>query len=175
MTNKPILTWLREERQLIHNRAVDLCMWKIIAPGAVLFFFLPIYAIFMEIDHPVIRAFGHGDYILFAALLYIEISMESERSLRQDATARIARNTFRILGLFLIIVFAFWKNEAVIKEAGLASASAANATAILDKLYAYAVLSCAIALLATAQCINSVLKSVERECSDLYLRLAGEA
>lgn len=171
MVNQQTLTWLRDERQQIRNRAADLFSWKIIAPGSVLFLFWPIYAIFLDVEHPFSRAFAHGDCILFAALLFLETSVESERLLEQTATMRMTRDGLRLLAFLLIVIFAFWRNDVATKEAALLVGHARTAGPILERLTAYAFFNCAVALLAAACCVNTVLSNVERECSDLFRRI----
>ena len=62
MVSQPTLSWLREERQFIRNRAADVCLWKIVAPGVVLLLFWPIYAIFLDHTHPFVRAFANFEF-----------------------------------------------------------------------------------------------------------------
>ena len=112
---KQAITWLREERQHVRNRAVDLCTWKVLLPALMLLLFYPIYAGFTEVEHPFARAFAHGDYILFAALLLLETSVESERLMTQTAVFRLVRNITRIVAISLIFVFGALKYDVVVK------------------------------------------------------------
>jgi hypothetical protein len=179
MLDKRTITWLREERQHIRNRAVDLCTWKVLLPGGLLLLFWPIYAVIMEVKEPYVRAFAHGDYILFAALLLFETSVESERLIRQTAIFRLYRNGVRILAVAMIFVFGFLKYDVVVKEAALSHLEQSSvsqldrtsALTVVAKLHSYSTFSCAVALLTAAYSIYAFTSLVEHESADLFRRL----
>lgn len=171
MLDKRAVTWLREERAHIRNRAVDLCTWKIVLPGLLLLLFWPIYGCIMEVQRPFVRAFAHGDYVLFAALLLFEVSVEGERLVMQTAMLRVMRNALRIAAISMILVFGFMKYDVVIKEARLPTATGVAATTIDAKLRSYSCFSCALAFLTVVYSLYASVALVERESADLFHRL----
>lgn len=104
-------------------RIVDWVSWKVILPFALLVCFWPIYKYVMLSELPFEKAFAHGDLLLLAGVLLLEVSIESESPRVAPTWLRLAKNIGRVAGILIIFVFAFIKYSALLCEQVVAETS----------------------------------------------------
>lgn len=131
----------------------DWCIWKVVLPFLLLVLLWPIYK-FVGVagaghNDAFIQAFEHGDLLIFAALLFIEVGLESAEasgrlSLRQYILVQVSKG----VAMVLLFVLGFIKYDVL-------------TSATEQRRLAYSWLSFSVAFLAVGVSLWSFYKSID--------------
>ena len=144
-------------------------VWKVAAPFCFLVLIWFAYSLRGDMPDAFGAAFAHGELLVFAAVLLIEVSFEGEelRGLppdRFDAWFDGALPVFKLLALLIICTFGFIRYDVVSMRAQLDSKVKDVCVVCLEqKLSAYAVLNMTIALASVTISFFSCFKHCEHE------------
>lgn len=96
------------------TRMREWLMWKVLLPFAFMFLMWPIYAIFAKNHDAFAKAFAHGEFLIFAALVLIEVALELRNG--PSASSSEGRADFARFGAFFLIFLFGFLRAAVIQE-----------------------------------------------------------
>ena len=132
----------------IDTRAINWCVWKLAMPAVLIGALLPFYSWIMTLEHPFQRAFAHGDFILFAAILLFEVGVEAEWGNRQPRHLKVSSAVTKAVAALFMALFWVIKHSTILNEEALARATDAGVRdAILAKLSTYAWVSCGVGVM----------------------------
>lgn len=155
------------ERDAVAARTLSWWVWKAVVPTVLLAAMWPVYAYVLALPHAFQRAFAHGDYLLLAALLVLELTVEGDHVARPRMSFRTLSTVGKATAFVMMFVYGFVKYDVVTQEAKLAGA-AGNALiehSVLDKLRAYSCFNCSVIICALIACVfvSSALVDHQRE------------
>jgi len=107
---------------LLDQRMIGWLVWKVMAPFGFLMLIYPLYRFVMPIEgNPFVKAFAHGDFLIFSALVLIEIAIEYKHAEIEEAQSpsllfNVVIEVVRVMAFFLIFVFGFMKYDVVAHE-----------------------------------------------------------
>jgi hypothetical protein len=128
---------------------MDWCIWKVLLPFLVLLVLWPIYRFVGQQPDAFNQAFEHGDLLIFAALLFIEVAIESAEGGRRSMVVSYAVvEGSKLLAMLLLFVLGFIKYD-ILKG---------NVTD--EKRLAYSVLSVSFGFLAVCLSLWSLHRSI---------------
>lgn len=127
------------------EHAVGFFFLKVILPFVILMVMWPIYRYIIGLDHAFGKAFAHGDLLIFAALLLMEVAQESKETnalLADDAMPRLSHAVVGYLAItvsfLLIFILGVIKYDVVSREGA----------DDVRRFVAYSCLSCSVAICA---------------------------
>ncbi|MFL6274462.1 MAG: hypothetical protein ACJ74G_04560 [Blastocatellia bacterium] len=112
----------RRQSEMLDERMVNWIIWKVIAPFGLLLLIYPIYKYIIHMpDSPFAKAFAHGDFLIFSALVLIEVAIEYKHVLGAEAQMatlpfKVFMEIVRVAAFFLIFLFGFMKYDVVTHE-----------------------------------------------------------
>ena len=121
----------------LERRLREWLLWKVFLPFGFIAAMWPIGWLWYR-DHAYERAFAHGEFFIFAAIVFLEIALELKHSIGADGDD-LWVDVARIIAIFIIFFYGFIH---------LAAARAAQDAAFKDDLVYCASFSCAVALFA---------------------------
>jgi hypothetical protein len=140
-------------------------LWKVLAPYGFLLVIWPAYSMRSGMNAPFSAAFAHGELLVFAAVLLIEVSFEGEE-LRsaQDQPFEIwfdgVLPFLKFIALFIICLFGFLRYDVLTLTGQTGGAADPQSE---WKLYAYALFNVAVATTTVATAVFACIKHCEHE------------
>lgn len=142
-------------------------LWKVLLPFLFLFGIWLAYLV-KEVPESFATAFAHGEMLLFAAVLLMEMSFEGEElrdpHCRFDLWFDLALPTFKLGALLVILLFGFFRYDVVTLSASVeCGVGNDNICHSLSKLVAYAVFNVVVASTTVVIAIFACVKHCEHE------------
>jgi hypothetical protein len=156
--------------------------WKVLLPLLLLFLIWPMYGWVLHLPHPFVRAFAHGDLLIFSSLILLEAAIEGEHIPHQSFWSLFGRVIAKIFAVVFIAIYGVLKYKAVLNEDELAkavttvhsdpAAVASLSSTIIDGMLPYSYFSCTIAIVSVIFSVLAFWKNVHLEQTLAYQRLA---
>ncbi|HXM59842.1 MAG TPA: hypothetical protein VN950_03230 [Terriglobales bacterium] len=149
----------------IYRHYYNWFLWKVLAPYGLLIVIWFAYSMRRDVNSPFTSAFAHGELLVFAAVLLIEVSFEGEElrwaqenpfSVWFDGVLPF----LKFIALFVICLFGFFRYDVVTLSGQTGSNSDPYAE---GRLLAYAVFNLAVASTAVVVAIFACIKHCEHE------------
>lgn len=133
----------------IEMRTVNWCLWKAAIPALFVAGLWPFYRFVLTLEHPFPRAFAHADFILFSAILLLEIGAESDGAALTPRGIRIGSAVARAVAVLFMPMYWVIKHDVLLQEDVLARIKPPSPqyAGALDKLRGYACFSCTVAII----------------------------
>ena len=148
----------------IYRHFYNWFLWKVAAPFLFLLLIWFAYALRGDVGNPFSAAFAHGELLIFAAVLFIEVSFEGEEV--RGAPDGLFNGWFdvvlpalKLVAVMVIFAFAIVRYDVLSLTEG--SRIPIDQTQIAFKLAAYAAMNLSIAVLALAVAGFSCFKHCE--------------
>ena len=148
---------------VIYRHFYNWFLWKVAAPFLFLLLIWFPYVLRGE-SHPFAAAFAHGELLIFAAVLFIEVSFEGEEIRgAPDGSFSGWFDAFlpalRLMALMVIFIFGIVRYDVLALTDG--SSTPSDQVDVAFKLAAYAAMNVATAVLAFAVAVFSCFKHCE--------------
>jgi hypothetical protein len=131
--------------------------WKVFFPLMILVSFWPIYGVFLHDAHSFLRAFAHGDLLIFSGLILIEAAIESKY------TQRGSRELPKAIGAVFIFVFGLVKYHAILKEQDMKSVEPSVVMGAVGDLLVPSCFNCAVTIFSVAVTIYIVSQTLDKK------------
>jgi hypothetical protein len=159
---------IRSGSGAVYRHFYNWFLWKVFAPFCLLAFIWFAYALKGDIPQPFASAFAHGELLIFAAVLLIEVSIEGEEvrgvpDHQFDWWFDGALPALRFLALVILFGFGFIRYQVLSLSLQADKSGSPAEEPIRNILFAYAALNVAIAGTAVAVAAFSCFKHSHHE------------
>jgi hypothetical protein len=142
-------------------------LWKVLAPYGFLIVIWLAYSV-KEMNAPFAAAFAHGEMLVFAAVLLIEVSFEGEELRGKDSPFDfwfdVALPFFKFGAMFVICLFGFFRYDVIALNGNAGTGTGVTAVRAADEqLFAYAVFNVTVASTAVLVAVFACVKHCEHE------------
>ncbi|HWT00832.1 MAG TPA: hypothetical protein VN256_11350 [Pyrinomonadaceae bacterium] len=168
----------------LHRLILNWIGWKVLLPLLLLILVWPMYGLVLRLEHPFVRAFAHGDLLIFSSLILLEAAIEGENAPHQGFWALCSRMVAKISAILLIAVYVAIKYSAILNEQSLQdsivkvkddpSAVTALHNLTMNGMLPYSYFSCAVAVVSVIFSIFAFWNNLHLQQMMTYKRLAQE-
>lgn len=158
-----------EFERAITRTFVNWIGWKVVLPLLLILSIYGLIRFILEIPEPFGRAFAHGDLLVFSALVLLEAATEGEHLQKETTRSMAMRLGARILAILLIVGFIATKSDVLYKENQLLiNPNAAGHEKLTNKMLAYSLLNCGVALFSVVGSTLFFWLNVHKERKEQY-------
>src|SRR5947209_2914352 len=112
----PGIKVLSKGDDVIQREFLNWMGWKVLLPLILIILIWPLYGKLLHLPHPFVRAFAHGDLLIFSSLVLMEASIVGEHIPQQSFWSLFNRIAAKIAAIVIIAIYAAIKYSVVLSE-----------------------------------------------------------